>query len=120
MKPTPKPTPKPTLNPNWSVTAIVHDAVLNSAYGTDVDTVTWRVTSAADGARCILYLSFVKDGQGQGNVTVGGMTYHKGGSNSWVSALPPDQHGEIANYTLSCALNGGTKHWADPGTINVE
>jgi hypothetical protein len=121
-KPTPRPTPKPTFNPNWTVTAKVGNAVLTPSAGTNVDTVTWQVLSAADGAYCELYLQFVKDGVGHSNQT-DGHTYQAGHTNKWVAQLAPDQHDEIANYTLACFLGSNTyehKHWATPGTITVQ
>jgi hypothetical protein len=107
------------LNPNWTVTATVHNAVLNPTAGIDVDTVTWKVLSAADGARCKLFLTFDKNGSPDSNATVG-LTYHTGGSNTAVSLLSPDHHAETAAYTLGCSLNGGAEHWATSGTISIE
>ncbi len=127
-KPTPHPTPKPTLNPNWIVKAKVGNGVLTPSAGTSVDTVTWRVLSAADGARCELYLYFFTGGPGSsaggdpvnhGNSTDGG-TYHAGKSNTFVLQIAPDQHDEYATYTLGCWLPGGAKRWATPGQISMQ
>lgn len=127
-KPTPRPAPKPTFNPNWTVKAKVGNGVLTPSAGTSVDTVTWRVLSAADGARCELYLYFFTGGPGSstggepvnnGNQTDGG-TYHAGASNTFVMQLAPDQHEEYATYTLGCWLQGGEKRWATPGQISIQ
>ena len=127
-KPTPSPTPKPTFNPNWTVKAKGGNGVRTPSAGTNVDTVTWRVLSAADGARCELYLYFFTGGPGistggepvnNGNQTDGD-TYHAGASNTFVMQLAPDQHDEYATYTLGCRLQGGAKRWATPGQITIQ
>ena len=127
-KPTLRPTPKPTFNPSWTVKAKVGNGVLTPSAGTAVDTVTWRVLSATNGARCELYLYFYTGGPGSstggepvnnGNQTGGG-TYRAGASNTFVLQLAPDQHDEYATYTLGCWLSGGAKRWATPGQISIQ
>ena len=96
------------------VTAKVGNGVMNAQAGTDI--VKWQVLKAADGSRCSLYLTFSKGG----NASYGGFVYHPGSPDDKADAyLAPDQHGETADYTLGCDLNG-SRHWATPGTITVQ
>jgi hypothetical protein len=111
------------VNPNWTVTAKVGNAILNPAAGFNVDTLTWQVTSAADGAVCELYLRFVKhDGTPNSN-QMDQELYHAGHANKWTVQLAPDQHDENAEYTLACFIgssDAANKHWAAPGVITVQ
>jgi hypothetical protein len=100
----------------------VSDAKLDASAGTNVDTFTWRITSAADGATCELYLNEYSSGHYAGNVTFR-VLYVVGKTTKWTLGLAPDIHDGYATYTMACWIGAETpenKRWATPGQINVE
>jgi len=121
-KPTPRPTPKPTFNPNWTMNATVSDAKLDPAAGTYVDSLTWTIKSAADGATCELYLRQYVSGNFAGNASLR-VLYHPGTDYKFKMNLAPDIHTGYATYTMACFIGAETyenKHWGPTGQISIE